>query len=378
MIFNQKRFMKNRYHFIDNLRWVSVVLVLIYHVFYNYNALGVFGSVGGFFADNQWQDTICTALNPWFMTLMFVVAGASSKYALSRRTPEEFRKERTRKLLVPSVVGLFVFGWVLGLVNITAANGWEAMPEGMPLWVKYLIACGSGTGHLWFIQDLFGFSLLLLLMRKLVDDKAVEGWLTELSDRGLGLLMLALLPALWVVSQTQIDNPTAAMGLVNLYRPFFYLVGFLAGYYIFSVERVHDFLAKQWGQLVAIAVVAGALFCTLFYGEDYTSPEAVQSIWCNLYCWAMTLAMMGVFKRWCNRTSKFAGYMSRSSFGLYIVHMAVCSWACWLLKGCGLPVWAIYTLALVATLLGSVVVWEVLRRIPFVRWAVFGIKKNHK
>ena len=215
-------------------------------------------------------------------------------------------------------------------------------------------------------------------MRKLINDEGVESWLSGLSDKGMTLVMLTLLAVLWVVSQTQIDDPSAAMGLVNLYRPFFYLVGFLAGYYIFSSERVHDFLGTMWAWAVAVAVSAGVLFCTLFYGKDYTSPEAVQSIWCNIFCWAMTLAMIGTFKRWCNRTSKFAGYMTRSSFGLYVVHMAVCSWSCWLLKGCGLPVWAIYTLALIATFSESVVVWEVLRRIPFVRWAVFGIKKNRK
>lgn len=31
---------RQRYYFIDNLRWVTVVLVLIYHVFYNFNAQG--------------------------------------------------------------------------------------------------------------------------------------------------------------------------------------------------------------------------------------------------------------------------------------------------------------------------------------------------
>ena len=54
--------MKNRYFFIDNQRWVVVVLVLIYHVFYNFNAVGVIGGIGGF-APEQWQDVVCTALN---------------------------------------------------------------------------------------------------------------------------------------------------------------------------------------------------------------------------------------------------------------------------------------------------------------------------
>lgn len=359
--------MKPRYHFIDNLRWVCVVLVLIYHVFYNYNALGVFGAVGGGFAESQWQDCICSALNPWFMPLMFLLAGASSRYALTRRTAVEFRKERTRKLLVPVTAGLFVFGWVLGWVNVSSGDGWELMPPEMPLFVKYLIACGSGTGHLWFIQNLFGFSLLLLLVRRWWRVERVEEWLANLTNRCVWLLMVAVLPLLWLVAQTQIDNPTPAMGLLNLYRPAFYFVTFLLGYYLFSSERVHNLLAKGWMWLSAVAVVAGVAFCWEFYGRDYTAPEAVQSLSCNVFCWAMTLAMMGVFKRWGDRTSRFAEYMTRSSFGIYIVHMAVCSWACVLLKGCGLPVWATYSLALAATLLGSVVVYEILHRIPFVR-----------
>lgn len=351
-------------------------MVLIYHVFYNYNAVGVFGAISTGFAEVQWQDVVCSALNPWFMPLMFLVAGASSRYALSRRTTEQFRRERTRKLLIPSTVGLFVFGWVLGVVNTLAVGGFDALPAEVPLFVKYLISVASGTGHLWFIQDLFGFSLLLLIVRKILKDESVDKWINKLTDKGLGVITLALLPLLWIVAQTQIDNPSPAMGLLNLYRPIYYFVIFLVGYYIFSSERMHNLLARWWGWLAGVAVVAGVGFCATFYGEDYTLPAAVQSLWCSLFCWAMMLAMMGGFKRHCDHTSKVATYMTRSSFGIYIVHMTVCSSACILLKTSGLPVWCIYALALLATFVGSVVVWEVMRRIPFVRWAVFGI--SHK
>ena len=365
--------MKNRYYFLDNLRWATVLLVVFYHVFYNYNSLGVFGAIGGF-ADHQWQDIFCTLLNPWFMTLLFVVAGASSRYALQRRTPTEFRRERTRKLLVPSTIGLVVFGGVLGWLNMTIAGA--QIPENIPPFVKWLIAVASGTGPLWFIQDLFGFSLLLLLVRKVVDANKVDRWLTRLPQWGLGLVMVGFGVLLYVASQSQIDNPTAAQGLVNLYRPVFYLVGFLCGYYIFSSERLHSYLAERAEVLIVAAVVSAVAFCTEFYGKDYTSPLAVQSLWCNLYCWATTLAMFGAFRRWANTTSPVADYMSRSSFGIYIVHMTVCTAACWWLKTCGLPLWATYTAALALTFAGSFVLWEILHRIPLLRWCIFGIKKK--
>ena len=365
----------SRYYFIDNLRWMTVVLVLIYHVFYNFNAQGVFGGIGGF-AENQWQDVICTVLYPWFMTLMFILAGASSRYALMHRTVKEFRRERTRKLLVPCTLGLLVFGWVLGWMNITAGGGWAHMPSDMPFVVKYLIAVVSGTGPLWFIQDLYVFSLLLLVVRRVLDVDRVEKWLSRLSRKGMYLVLFAFFLLLGLLAQTQIDNVGTFSGLLNLYRPIYYFGVFLVGYYIFSSERVHDFLARETIEFGILATLWGIFFCVSYYGEDYSSPTVLQGFVCNIYCWSMILALFGLFKRRYNCTTPFSQYMTRSSYGLYIVHMTVCTASCLWLKSTALPIWSIYVLALIATFAGSVVLWEVLRRIPFVRWCVFGIRKR--
>ena len=367
--------MKKRYYFIDNLRWVTVVLVLIYHVFYNFNAQGVFGGIGGF-REHQWWDTVCTVLYPWFMPLMFVLAGASSRYALKSRTVKEFRQERTRKLLVPCTLGLLLFGGVLGALNITAGGGWDAMPADMPFVAKYLIAVVSGTGPLWFIQDLYVFSLLLLVARKVLDADRVEAWIDKLTEGKVNGVLVAFIFLLWPLAQTQIDEVGTFDGLLNLYRPIYYFVVFLVGYYIFSAERVHRLLSDRvLSNGIGVMLLTGFCFLRRFYGEDYTSPVALQSLECSLYCGSTIFAVMGLFKRWFDYSTPFAQYMTRSSFGLYIVHMTVCTGSCLLLKSAALPLWLIYTLALIATFAGSVVLWEVLRRIPFVRWCVFGIRR---
>ena len=33
--------------YLDNIRWITVVLVVVYHVLYMYNAEGVAGGIGG-------------------------------------------------------------------------------------------------------------------------------------------------------------------------------------------------------------------------------------------------------------------------------------------------------------------------------------------
>ena len=156
-----------RKHWIDNLRWVTVLLVLLYHVIYFYNNKGVFGGVGGFGDGPQYQDVLMYVLYPWFMPLLFLLAGISSRYSLERRSAKEWFKSRTLKLLVPSTIGLFVFQWMTGYFNTLVAR--QTVLASMKQPALYFLWVISGTGPLWFIQDLWLFSLLLLLIRKITN-----------------------------------------------------------------------------------------------------------------------------------------------------------------------------------------------------------------
>ncbi|MBQ5921759.1 MAG: acyltransferase family protein, partial [Alistipes sp.] len=153
-----------RRHWIDNLRWVTVLLVLLYHVIYYYNNKGVLGGYGGWGDGPQYQDVVMYVLYPWFMPLLFILAGVSARYALERQSAKVWFRSRTRKLFVPSTIGLLFFGFLTGFFNSLAAPAVEL--EALPLVVKYLIWTISGTGPLWFIQVLWLLSLLLLLIRR--------------------------------------------------------------------------------------------------------------------------------------------------------------------------------------------------------------------
>ena len=114
-----------RKHWIDNLRRVTVLSVLLYHVIYFFNNKGVFGGMGGFgtFPEvQQYQDIIMYILYPRFMPLLFLLAGISARYSLQKYSGKERFKSRTRKLLVPATIGLFVFQWILGYFNTQVSS----------------------------------------------------------------------------------------------------------------------------------------------------------------------------------------------------------------------------------------------------------------
>ena len=155
--------------YIDNIRWITVVLVVLYHVIYMFNGIETFGVIGPF-SDVQYQDAFQYIVYPWFMLLLFAVSGMSARYELVRRSEKEFIKKRTGKLLVPSTLGLLVFWWILGYYNLLIGGGLEQMAA-VPKPVLFIIMAVSGIGPLWYIQMLWIFSVLLIWVRRVEKDR---------------------------------------------------------------------------------------------------------------------------------------------------------------------------------------------------------------
>ena len=364
-----------RKHWLDNLRWVTVLLVLLYHVIYFYNNKGVFGGIGGFGEYPQvpqYQDVVMYILYPWFMPLLFLLAGIGARYALEKHSAGEWFRARTRKLLVPGTIGLFVLHWMVGYFNTVVAQR-EGVFEGMPGPVKYVVMAISGCGPLWFIQVLWLLCLVLLLVRAL--DKKDRFWNWCGRANIVWIILLGVL--FWVGEHTLVRNPRpdSADGLWNLYKPLFYLIPFLLGYFVFSHDEVQQKLKQAWIPLVCCAAASGIVLIATTFGQDNTSPQYLGSPLNCLYGWLACLAMMGWFQAKFDRTGPFAGYMTRSSYGIYIVHYLVIASLGYMMKTyTQLPPWAMYVLLALAVFALSPLLYEILRRIPFIRWCVFGEK----
>lgn len=100
--------MSERKKYLDNIKWITVVLVVIYHIIYLFNNSGVISNIN--VKGIPIMDTFLIFVYPWFMCLMFVVSGISSRYSLEKRTNKQFIKDRTKRILVPSVLGIFIYG----------------------------------------------------------------------------------------------------------------------------------------------------------------------------------------------------------------------------------------------------------------------------
>ena len=84
--------MNKRKNYLDNIRWITLCVVILYHVFYIFNSSGVISNIG--VKGIKELDTICVFTYPWIMCLLFVVSGVSTKYSLKNKSNKEFIKDR--------------------------------------------------------------------------------------------------------------------------------------------------------------------------------------------------------------------------------------------------------------------------------------------
>lgn len=353
-----------RKYYLDNIRWVTVVLVVIYHVIYMYNGITV--GVIGPFTEVQYQDGLQYLLYPWFMMLLFIVAGMCSRYYLEKHTVKEFIQARTRKLLVPSTIGLLVFGWIQGYFNMAIGHAFSTIPESMPKVVLYLIMVLSGTGVLWFVQMLWIFSLLLALVRKME-----KGKLYELSRRA-NLMVLILLAVLVYISGLLLNTP-----IIPVYRFGIYGFSFFLGYFLFAHEEVIDRLSRGVWPLIIGALILGGVYLYLHFGDNYAEAPTVNCVSASVYGWVACLAILGAAKRWGNRENKPTRYMTKRSFGLYVFHYLPLSAAAYVMHTyLTVSAFPSYLLTGIAAFAGSLVLYESISRIPLLRWCILGIRKE--
>ena len=353
--------------YLDNIRWITVVLVVIYHVIYVFNGATEHGIIGPF-SEHQPQDIYQYIVYPWFMLLLFVVSGMSARYELGKRTAKEFIKVRTRKYLVPSTIGLLVFGWVLGYYNMLIAGAFDSL-NNVPKPVLFVIMAVSGTGVLWYIQMLWVFSLILVLIRKIEKDRIYN----ICGKSNTLILMLLVIP---VYGAAQILNTP----VIVVYRFGIYGIGFLIGYFVLSHDEVMERLGKNWLLLSILALASCVAFVILYKGQSYPDHVVLDTIMCNVYAWFGTLGVLAFMKKWGNFQNAFSRWMCRKSWGLYVFHylmIAVSGWYLHTLCPSLAPV-IVYLLVTIAAFAGSYLLYEIMSRIPVIRWCVLGIKKEKK
>ncbi|MCR5736033.1 MAG: acyltransferase [Eubacterium sp.] len=348
--------------YLDNIRWITVVLVVLYHVIYMYNGIEVYG-VRGPFQAVQYQDLFQYIVYPWFMLLLFVVSGMSARFYLENHSNKEHIRAKSRKYLVPSTLGILTFGWVLGYFNMKISNAPNSF-EKVPKFILFLIMDVSGTGHLWFLQVLWIFSMVLVLIRLLEKDR-----LYQIGSKTPVWMILGFVLLIWGAAQI-LNTP-----VIIVYRFGIYGMGYFLGYFVFAHDEVMDRLSKWWLPLSVAAIICCIVFTCLFWQKPYAEHEVLDTFLCNVFAWMATIGILAFMKRWGEFKNPFSIFMTRKAWGLYLFHYLPLAMTAYYINKYipGTPAVLCYSLVTIASFGGALLLYEIISRIPVLRWLLCGI-----
>lgn len=349
--------------YLDNLRYAVVISVILYHIVYMFNSVGIITNVD--IAGVKEMDIVIYILYPWFMAILFVISGMCARYALQmpQMTGKKYWKKQMGHLLLPSVAGVFVLGWISGAATNFYSDMFMGNGTEIPVVAKYLIYCLCGIGPLWYMHELLLAILVLLLIRKI--DKKEK--LVALGQK-VNLPILCIL-VLFVWGSAQILNTP----LIEVYRNGIYIFMFLLGYYVFSHENVMETVEKNKWIFGIIAFISGIAYCLYFWGQNPCDSANLRRPLTNIYAWFMVLFLLGVAKSYWTKENRFTLYMRKNGFAFYVLHYHVLTVIAFVLdQYLHISGIALYPLMLVGEAVLLPIVSWIVKKIPIVRTLVLG------
>ena len=186
-----------------------------------------------------------------------------------------------------------------------------------------------------------------------------------------------IISALMLVIPVYLSSFILNMPLILVYRFGIYGMTFFLGYFVFAHDEVIEKISGYNIPLILLSATFAGTYIYLHFGDNYAEIPTYNSVFAILYAWSACLAILGCTYIWYNRRTKLSAFMTKRSFGLYVFHYLPLSVSAYYLKNYTiLPPFLIYLTVFVCSFSGGLILGEVIPKIPFVRWAVLGIKKE--
>ena len=357
---------------LDALRVGAFLLLILYH-------LGMFYVPWGWHVKSShivpelelWMGL----LNPWRLTLLFVISGAATRFMSSKATSGGLAGQRSLRLLVPLVFGMLVVVAPQSWAEVVEKNGYTG--GFLEFWPRYLAFDASfgiilpTYNHLWFVAYLWIYTMAALAMRPLwpAMDQAFERLV-----RGPGLLVTpALLFGLYLATAGRAWGETH-MFWADGYAHLQYGTAFVLGLLMARSEAAWAFLERR--RLVILAGVGAILAVGLWLRADEDLPGWPGFAFAFLreaYAWGVICALFGYARRYIRSGSPLLTWLTEAVFPFYIVHQTAIVVAGHLLKPLGLPALAEAAIILAVTAASCLAAYGLARAVPVLRLP-FGLK----
>jgi glucan biosynthesis protein C len=326
-----------RLDFIDNLRWVMIMLVVSMHAAVTYSHVGSW-----YFMEDPKPGQLMTAifatyqmfLQAFFMGLLFLIAGYFVPAAFDRKGFWKFLRDRAVRLGVPSLIFMLLIQpitvyWLLPFAGHSRAPFFRAC------W--HYVSSGrflSGSGPMWFTVALLLFSLVYGVIRVVsgrIPKTDLEAPLPAVGQTTGLALAIGLCTFLVRIVQ---PIGTSVLNMQLCYFSQYILlfgVGILAWRRNWLLRIPYAFGMRWFTLSLAIgSLVWLALLFTVL--ETHTESQllgcfawqsAVLSVWESFFCVGACLGLLVLFREKCNHHVAVTRWLTRNCFAVYLFHAPI-------------------------------------------------------
>jgi peptidoglycan/LPS O-acetylase OafA/YrhL len=310
-----------RKNYIDNLRSSAILLLIPYHTFMMYNNWGEGQFVTG--QPAEIPSFLIRMIAPWFMPLLFMLAGISSFYAITNPKNGSNRfgryiKERFLRLLLPFLTGMSFYVPLMPFIADSVHNGYnEGYFEHYKIFFTRITDFSGADGgftpaHLWFLLFLFVISLISLAII-IPKSKYSERFSQDSSffKRKYAIIVLILFGAIPILTENVINIAGKSVT--------FFLAVYLLGYYVFSKDNVIAELFKfRFLLLILMFISCIALGIGIFHFDSL-----FIDIIGGFFGWMFILTALAFGSRYFNSTGKMCLFLRKYSFVIYQIHYPI-------------------------------------------------------
>jgi glucan biosynthesis protein C len=368
-----------RLFFVDNIRVLLTILVILHHL------VIIYAGTGGWIWNEGREDVVTSALGGWFcatnqaffMGLFLLISAYFVPGSYDRKGPDRFLKDRLIRLGIP----LALYSWVIAPLFV-----WEFFyrDTGLSFWGYFpgqFFRTTSVIGHgpLWFVEVLLIFSLLYVLWRLATRSRpaqpVVEAPFPANSTIALFALLLGI-AGFAVRLAFPMDGYT--FGPLNLQFGFFaqYIALFVLGLVAYRRNwlvglpdkrgllwlRIAIALILLWAPMM---VVNGAIDGDQSFKGGPNWQAVLYAVWESFLCLSMCIGLVYAFRRYLNRTSRVGSFFVTGAYTAYIIHTPLITYLALAVRDVMLyPLLKFALVAPVAVLL-SFGLSSLIRKIPF-------------
>jgi glucan biosynthesis protein C len=356
-----------RYDFLDWLRVLAIFVLLFFHT-------GMLFTGWGWHIENK---EVLTALqfpmdisHRLRMPLLFVIAGAGMWFALGNRNGGGLIRERSVRLLLPLVAGMFLIVppqiYFERLFRGQWDGGYFSFFFERVLQLQPYPKGDFSWHHLWFVLYLYVYVFLLLPLllwwrsaKKVVKPGA---WLYALA------IPLAVNEA---ILKPLYPESHKLIGDWYIFNHYFLLT--LYGCLLASMRDAWDWFATRRQLSLGLALVVFGTAMLLFKTGVIERDTPADAVVANIFTWTTLMAFVGYGRRYLSFCNPVLRWARDASYPIYILHQTVIiAIGYWVIQQ-PWNAWTKYAVVLLGTMAICVVLYEGIRRFSLTR-VLFGMK----